>query len=107
MVGPRRGEAEDGLTLAASLPPSLMSAVVVAILVAAGLAVLLHRLPATPEFPPPPAPLPRRQCSPTPGAPATAHLDAERLAREGRFAEAIHALLLRALAASGTARSRA
>ena len=78
------------------LPSSLLAAVAVAIVVASALAFLLHRLPGRSGLPLPDVPAAR----PARARPARAGSgdDPERLAAQGRFAEAIHALLLRALA---------
>jgi len=93
-------EAETG-TIAIPLPvPSpVLAAVVTGVGIAAVLALLLRRLPA-PSALPPPGPSPTR---PPGGRPARAAApdEPDRLARQGRFAEAIHALLLRALADLG------
>jgi hypothetical protein len=107
MAGSVRPESGVVPALVPALPASVVSAVVVAILVAAGLAVLLHRLPATDPVPPAEAAPPRRKRKESaPERQAPASLDAERLAAEGRFAEAIHALLLRGLAKSASAAAR-
>jgi hypothetical protein len=81
--------------IALPAPPPALVLAVLGLAVAVTLAFLLRRLPeaAVLQAPPPPRPAERAR----PARPKAAG-EPEQLARAGRFAEAIHALLLRALA---------
>jgi hypothetical protein len=90
----------------ASVPPAGVSwprlgwLVAVAALAVGTLAAFMHRRPGVaPLLPPSPAAV-RPRPAPEPNRPITPAGNPEQLAREGRFAEAIHALLLRAVAES-------
>jgi hypothetical protein len=85
--------------LVATLAPSV-GMVLIGLLLAVGLAWLIARLMPSGERLAAPAPAAGLE----PAAPARPLSDAEALAQQGRFAEAIHALLLRALAELGRRR---
>lgn len=83
--------------LAVPLPSPMLVLLVLAVFIAIALAFLLRSLPA-----PRTRPIEPPTASPRPGrARGGVVPDADALAREGRFTEAIHALLLRALAELG------
>jgi Domain of unknown function (DUF4129) len=79
-----------------SVASSLGAVVVAALVVVSLLAAILHRQPASPGIAPPAA-APRARPAGLRSARAPRGDDFEQLARAGRFSEAIHALLLRAL----------
>lgn len=88
-----------------SVPSSFVAVALTAVLVAVLLAAMLHRLPARTTVPVPERtsrakPLTARPARPKPLG------DHEQLARDGRFCEAIHSLLLRALAETEPGRER-
>jgi hypothetical protein len=93
-----------GGTIALPPPSSRLVLVGVAIVVAVALAFALRRLPAR-DHPRPPEPAPAASVREAPGLAAPAH-DPDGLARQGRFAEAIHALLLRAIDELDAGRAR-
>jgi len=102
---PRAAGAEPAVaTIVLPPPSSLVAVLAVAIVVALALAFALHRLPARTDLPPP-EPAAARSVPKAPERPAPTH-DPERLAQQGRFADAIHALLLRAIDEIDAGRAR-
>jgi hypothetical protein len=88
-----------------SVPSSFAAVALTAVLVAVLLAAMLHHLPARTALPPPERAPSYRPAAARPARPRPVG-DPEQLARDGRYAEAIHALLLKALAETEPGRER-